>query len=147
VSTAEVTLTGVAEVTLSEPQLERLADLVAARLRDATPAATPGTPARLVGARELAALLGVDSKSVYRHARQLGGVQVGRAWRFDVARALAAWPDREADRLASGRSQTPLTPAATGSKVRRRRTSSAPHCQLLPVGRVGSVQDRDEVTS
>jgi hypothetical protein len=136
----------VAEVTLSDAQLERLAEFVAERLRDIP--ATPSTSARLVGARELADLLSIDLKSVYRHAPRLGGVQVGRAWRFDVARALAAWPDREADRLPSERSQPPRSPAAVGSRSSRRRTSSASHCQLLPVGRVdhalGAPSDREE---
>jgi hypothetical protein len=118
-------------VTLTEAQLEHLADLVAERLREEP----TEPPARLVGARELAERLDVDPKSVYRHAADLGGVQVGRAWRFDLDRALAAWG---ADRSASERPQPSRTPAATGSPSRRRRTTGAPHCQLLPVGHDGS---------
>ena len=122
-----------AEVVLSDVQLARLADLIAVRLRVPVEAASD---ARLVSAGEVAARLGLDSKTVYRHAVALGGVKVGRAWRFDLDRALAAWRSGAGDRSGSERPQPSVAPAGTGATGRRRRPPSGSHCQLLPVGRV-----------
>jgi len=113
-------------MTLAPAQLEQLADLIADRLRSSSDA-----PSTLVGAPELAAQLGVDAKSVYRHADELGAIRVGRRLRFDPEKALTAWGARDS----SERPQAANTPAATGRNGVRRRASSASHCQLLPVGR------------
>jgi hypothetical protein len=99
--------------------------------------------APLLTARQLAERLGVDSKTVYRHAQELGGVQAGRAWRFDLANALAAWPARGGDRSASEISQPPRGPAATGAKPRRRRSPTPSHYRLLPVGHVDHAAGAD----
>jgi hypothetical protein len=126
----------VVQVELTDRQLERLADLLAERLR---PPAGTGPPAEvrpLLTALELAARFGVDAKSIYRHALELGGTKVGRSWRFDPDRALAAWPPRVADRSGSEIPQAPQGPMNTGRKRPRRRPSNNPDCQLLPVGRV-----------
>jgi hypothetical protein len=131
-------------VTLSDAQLAALAALVAERLREAPDtAAAPqgGRVEPLVGADELAARLRVHRRSIYRHARALGGVRVGRAWRFDLERALAAWAEQEGDRLTSGRSQAAESPVDTGRNGPRRGRVKGRQCQLvpdlLPVGRVG----------
>jgi len=130
---------GVAELTTA--QLAYLADLIADRLRsDAAPVAD--VPA-FVSAGELAARLGIDSKTVYRHGAELGGVKVGRVWRFDLARAVEAWSSAGDDRSGSGGSRTLKTPVGTCSTGRRRRASSASHCQLLPVGRATATGSED----
>jgi hypothetical protein len=75
-----------ASIRLDDDQLERLADLIAERLRDAPPARGP-----LVDARELARLLGVSRSSVYEHARDLGAIRIGGErgrLRFDPAVAM-----------------------------------------------------------
>lgn len=134
-------------VTLSDAQLERLADLVADRLRsaaDPTPAPVPVPARRFVSVAELADMLGVDRKTIYRNAVELGGRRVTKSakspWRFDVDQALAA-TITEGDRSRSERPQVPSTPA----KPRRKRAHKSPakdrHCQLLPIGRV---QDRGD---
>jgi hypothetical protein len=125
-------------LTLSDAQLGRLAEMVAERLQPTTPpqsGAQSDRVAPLVSARALATRLGVDPKSVYRHAPELGGVRVGRAWRFDLERATAAWANGASDRHRSERSQAPEPPVDTGSTRRQRRPSKAPECQLMPVGR------------
>ena len=135
---------GAIPITLSEAQLEVLADLIAARLRsgrETPPQLSVTEPAsrhdwpRLASARELARRLDVDVKSIYRHADELGAIRVGRRLRFDPDRALAAWPISVDSRECSERSQTPKAPVTTGGKRARRRTPKAPHCRLLPVGR------------
>lgn len=107
-------------VELTSDQLERLADLLAERLR-------PPSMPRLVTATELAERLGVDPKSVYRHADDLGAIRVGRRLRFDPEKAFA--------RYVSVRSQPSESRTETGKTSGRRRPSKADHCQLLPVGR------------
>jgi hypothetical protein len=75
-----------ASIRLDEDQLERLADLIAERLRNAPP-----VPGPLVDARELARLLGVSRSAVYEHARDLGAIRIGGArgrLRFDPAVAM-----------------------------------------------------------
>jgi plasmid replication initiation protein len=83
---------------LDREQLEALAELIAFRLRQAREDRAPDERRRLVTARQAAELPAVDLKTVYRHAKALGGRKVGGAWRFDLdaeavedpgARALA----------------------------------------------------------
>jgi hypothetical protein len=107
-------------VELSPAQLEHLADLLADRLR-------PPSTAQLVTATELAERLGVDPKTVYRHADDLGAIRVGRRLRFDPETALA--------RYVSVRSQPAESRTETGKTRGRRSAANAGHCQLLPVGR------------
>jgi hypothetical protein len=82
-------------ISLADHQLERLADLIAARLADPPTSVAGATD--LVTADELARILRVDQKSIYRHAEQLGAIRVGRRLRFDPAKALAAWQASSTD--------------------------------------------------
>ena len=82
-------------ITLTDDQLDALAEQVAARLR------TDDTPTELVDAAALAAALGVSRDTVYAHADELGGRRVGDGarprLRFNLADALATWePSTEA---------------------------------------------------
>lgn len=79
---------------------------------------------RYVSAPELAAILGVAVKTVYRHKRELGAIQVGRAVRFDATARFASVGSQEAEQ-----------PVDTAHSSARRRASQPAHCQLLPVGR------------
>lgn len=118
-------------VTLSDEQLEQLADLIADRLRSTPASSSP----EIVSAAELAVRLSIDVKTVYRHAEAFGGVRAGRRLRFDLNRALEVWSAGESARDRSERSQTTELPASTGRRTSRRRASTGDHCQLLPVGR------------
>lgn len=117
------------EFVLSSESVEAIAQRVAELL------STPAPASGLLTAAELAEHLAVDVKSVYRHADELGAVRVGRRLRFDLERALAAWPTQTGSREPSERSQPPGTPAVMGGIAPRRRKSTTAHCQLLPVGR------------
>jgi DNA-binding FadR family transcriptional regulator len=89
-----------ASIRLDDDQLERLADLIAERLRDAPPARGP-----LVDARELARLLGVSRSSVYEHARDLGasGVVSDSILPLQCGSSSRDWPMRQRiDRLSRG---------------------------------------------
>jgi hypothetical protein len=99
----------------------------------------------LLSASQLATTLGVkDVKTIYRHADALGGRKIPgtETWRFDRDRALAAWANREGDRSAGERSQVRISPANAGRKRTSRRRAAKSDCQLLPVGRVGTRQER-----
>ena len=78
-----------ASIRLDDDQLQRLADLVAARL-----GRTASTPSPLVDAKELARLLSVSRSVVYHHARDLGAIRIGAGergrLRFDPAVAMRA---------------------------------------------------------
>jgi hypothetical protein len=113
------------ELLLVDTIAERVVDL----LREEPPRA------RLVDAAALADALGVDLKSVYRHASTLGAVRVGRRLRFDLDRALRSWPSGESDRCPSERSQPLQTPAPKPTSGTGQRPLGTAHCQLLPVGR------------
>jgi hypothetical protein len=101
-------------VELTDAQLEVLAERVAEVLR-----AAPAPAGGLVDAATVAGELGVSRDTVYAHAEELGGVQIGDGerprWRFDLERARAAWQ-----------------PAATPTLALRRR-GSANGRVLLPV--------------
>ena len=82
-------------ITLTDDQLDALAEQVAARLR------SDDMPTELVDAATLARTLGVSRDTVYAHAHELGGRRVGDGsrprLRFDLAAALATWqPSTEA---------------------------------------------------
>ena len=112
-------------ITLDPDQLDQLADLIAARL-GAPPANVVVRATELVTAEELAVLLKVDNKTIYRHADRLGAIRVGRRMRFDPAKALDAW-------------QTVPGPALVASEHKRpgssRKRAPATGDHLLPVGR------------
>ena len=82
---------------LHPDNVEALARRVA-ELLGGTPAPRP--VARLVDAQTLADLLSVSRATVYGHAVELGGRQLGSGgrsrWRFDAQIALAAWSARGA---------------------------------------------------
>lgn len=46
----------------------------------------PSDAGRMVGAKEVARLLGMHHKSVRRRAEELGGIKAGGAWRFPLER-------------------------------------------------------------
>jgi hypothetical protein len=110
---------GLVVVELTDGQLERLAELVAARLRSGDAA-----DGRLVSAAEKANQLGCDAKTVYRHADELGAVRVGRRVMFPAD-----------SRYASVGSPAVEAPAVPGASAAIRRTERTSDCQLLPVGR------------
>lgn len=98
---------------LPDHQLERLADLIAARLQ--SPAAGVG----LVDAQQLADHLGVARSFVYQHSDELGGKRLGKRGRlrFDLATASAAF----------------------ASSQQENTTTSAPRRRRQPTGDVGSI--------
>jgi hypothetical protein len=93
---------------------------------------------RLVGAQQLAGILGVARSTVYEHAADLGAVEVGGGTRprlrFDVDRALAAWTVR----CSSEQSHEPKQPAPTGGSRRRRPDRLGSGVPLLPGALHGS---------
>jgi hypothetical protein len=113
-------------ITLTDEQLDELADRVADRLQQA-PAA------QYVDAATLASRLGLSRDAVYAKAADLGGVKIGDGlrprWRFDLDRALEAWSGR----LVSERSQDPQTPTSRGVSRRRRRAAKGSSAGLLPI--------------
>ena len=130
-------------VELTDAQLERLADLVAERLRTAPVA--PGVPAAadesrpaLVSAAELAGVLGVSRAWVYEHASELGAIRLGEGsrarLRFEVEAARAAL-----SRYGSNRSDAHTANGGGASVLPtpRRRRSLASHRpepgSILPV--------------
>lgn len=106
-------------ITLSEAQLDQLADRITDRLR----ASPPHVP-RLVDAQALADALGVRRETVYAHADELGAIRLGGGskprLRFDLEAAREAFAC-----YASKRSQRPNTStgdeSALASTRRRRR--------------------------
>lgn len=123
---------------MSDAQLERLADLVAARLRQ--PAASAPEPMaslqraaladgggdRLVSAAALARELGVSRAFVYAHAAELGAIRLGEGprahLRFDPEGARAALACYGSER---SQPQTPSVGAASAPRGPRRRRSLA----------------------
>jgi excisionase family DNA binding protein len=118
---------------LESEQLETLADLIASRVQQATGGRAPAERKQLVTARQAAEILAVDLKTVYRHAKELGGWKVGGAWRFDLdARAEDA---PVSARYASERPQSSERAAAQGGGRSGKGARDRVRCQLLPVGR------------
>lgn len=101
-------------MTLSEAQLDQLADRIADRLRTSTPRAS-----RLVDAQTLAEALGVRRETVYAHADELGAIRLGDGskprLRFDMETAREAFAC-----YASKRSQG--SDASTGAESDTART-------------------------
>lgn len=104
-------------ITLADEQLERLAELIAARLQPSAP-----KPAAYVTAEELAVILAVDKKTIYRNADQLGAVRAGRRLRFDPAVA------------ANGCSTLQAAPEKTTGTKRNPKPGTT-DASLLPIGR------------
>ncbi len=121
-------------IELSVGQLRELARLIVDEQEARQGPAAAGETA-LVDAATLARRLGVDTKTIYRHADELGAVRVGRRVMFDPQKALTAWSDALGSRYASMGSQTPETRMTAGRTGTRAKVSSDGHCQLLPVGR------------
>jgi hypothetical protein len=90
---------------------------------------------RLVDAHAVAQALGVDPKTVYRHADKLGAIRVGRRLRFDLDQALRNWSSEESDRCPSEKSQPSDKSATKPPSGTYHEAANASHCQLLPVGR------------
>ena len=105
-------------VTLTDDQLDGLAELVAERMRT-----RESSPAELVDAMTLARTLGVSRDTVYARSAELGGRRVGDGarprLRFNLADALAAWHPSTAE-----------SPTRTAPRRRRSRNG---HSNLLPV--------------
>jgi hypothetical protein len=120
---------------LEREQLEALAELIASRLRHARENPSSAEREQLVTARQAAELLAVDLKTVYRHAKELGGRKVGGTWRFDLDAASMDDAVELSDRYASERPQPYERTADRGRRRAGKRTSDRVHCQLLPVGR------------
>jgi len=116
------------DVTLSDEQLDELAERIAHRLR----ADAPRAP-RLVDAWALAAALGVGRDAVYAHAEELGGHRIGSGprgrLRFDLDRALEAWTSCVAGR----RSEEAKEPAVGGRSKGRKPRSVGSGVALLPI--------------
>jgi hypothetical protein len=77
-------------ITLSDAQLDRLAERIADRLRTSPPRVP-----RLVDAQTLADALGVRRETVYAHADRLGAIRLGNGskprLRFDLETAREAF--------------------------------------------------------
>jgi excisionase family DNA binding protein len=121
---------------LEREQLEALAELIASRLRHARANPAPDERKQFVTARQAAELLAVDLKTVYRHAKELGGLKVGGTWRFDLDAATKDDGAGFSDRYASESPQPSERPVDWGGNRARKRTRDRVDCQLLPVGRV-----------
>ena|SRR5208283_5705800 len=109
-------------LTLTDDQLDALADAVAERLAERSP---PASQSGLVDAQTIAAALGISRETVYDHADELGGVRIGDGerprWRFNLQTAIDAWKPSDPIRA---------TP--------RRRQSANGHRPLLPVHENGN---------
>jgi hypothetical protein len=117
-------------VSLSDAQLDVLADRVAERLQGAQDASCPSEAPRLVDARAVAQALQISRDTVYAHAEQLGGRRVGAGpkgrLRFDLGVALAAWRAQPAAQDPRG-----APPAGRAPVARRRRRGRTEG--LLPI--------------
>jgi hypothetical protein len=111
------------EITLADHQLDRLADLIADRLRaEESPRAADG----MVDAAALAGHLGTSREWVYRNAVRLGAVRLGAGergrLRFNLDRARAAFATADDP-----------PPATTPSPPRARRRASTTTGSVLKV--------------
>jgi hypothetical protein len=121
------------EVVLSDQQLERLAELLAERLRGSPSTRTDlqppenftGSFAGLVDAATLASELGVSRQWIYQHRDRLGGVRIGTGprarIRFDVntARQALHAPERTTTPTTTSRRRTRTNEAGSILKVRQ----------------------------
>jgi hypothetical protein len=118
-------------VTLSDAQLDYIAEQVVEHLRPTGPSARH--TGRLVDAATLAGVLGISRDCVYTHTSELGGKRIGSGprgrLRFDLDSALSAWTSRRHSKESHGLKR----PAPTGNPARRhhKRMGSAP--ELLPI--------------
>jgi plasmid replication initiation protein len=119
---------------LQRDQLEALAELIAFRRRQSREDGSRHERNQLVTARQAAQLLGVDLKTVYRHAKALGGRKVGGAWRFDLD-ATPVDPTEASARYASEKPQPSERAAAHGGRRSGTGARDRVRCHLLPVGR------------
>jgi hypothetical protein len=120
----------VVAVMLSDEQLAVLADRCAEHFANLVRADL--SRRRFVNPAELAAVLGVERETIYRHAEQLGGVQLGGPggrWRFDLDRAL---PAATAFYPRKGSSPAETAVAAGRSRPRGREVKAARR-DLLPI--------------
>lgn len=108
-------------------QLLELAELVADRLDERRRAVTG-----LVGVREVAALLGVDTSWVYEHAATLGARRLGDGPKARLRFSLAEVDERLTACYASRGSEPPVTAMPTASR-RRTRRRLVTTVDLLPV--------------
>jgi hypothetical protein len=115
--------------------VDAITERVAECLRAADDASRIPRSPRLVDARAVAEALGVNLKSIYRHADKLGGVRVGRRLRFDLDGALRSWPSDGDDRCHSEKSQPRRSSVEKRSSSTRQGSPDDTHCRLLPVGR------------
>jgi hypothetical protein len=124
-------------VTLSEAQLDQLADRIADRLRSAAPCGR-----QLVDAQTLADELGVRRETIYAHADEFGAIRLGDGpkprLRFDLETARAAFTC-----YVSKRSQG--SDASTGAKsdaARTKRVRRLPN-RLPEPGSILAVRPRE----
>lgn len=108
-------------ITLSDEQLETLADLIAERLR----ASSAG---ELIDANQLATRIGRSRDFVYEHQALLDAVRIGDGPR---PRLMFRWP-QVLDRVAAhDKTSAPKPPSRTQLTYRKRTTTAA---VLLPIG-------------
>lgn len=80
-----------------------------------------------IDVKEKARVLGVDAATVYRHARDLGGVKVGNVWRFPPGIVPMG----------------PTKAAEAGPKARRRKARSKPKAKPRSLTIRGRLPDGD----
>lgn len=116
---------------MTADQLDEFAELVAVKVVEQLDERDQLASRSLVGANELAALLGRSREWVYDHAEELGGRRIGngtrpRLW-FDVDQAVSG-------RRSSEGSHASESPAPAGGSARRRRRAPGSGVELLPIG-------------
>lgn len=112
---------------LDPEQLLELAELVADRLAESRRVVTG-----LVGVREVAAHLGVDTTWVYEHAAKLGARRLGDGPKARLRFNLAEVDERLAS-CSVGRQSEPVNAAQTVALRRRPPRSSGTNVELLPI--------------
>lgn len=124
-------------ITLSEAQLDQLADRITDRLRTSTPRVP-----RLVDAQTLADGLGVRRETVYAHADELGAIRLGGGskprLRFDLEAAREAFAC-----YASKRSQGSNASAGAESAVSTSPRGRRPPNRLPKPGSILAVRARE----
>ena len=128
-------------VTLSDQQLQQLADFVADRLRSAADGQAEPVARHLVDAKTLAAKLGVSRQTVYARAEALGGERIGQPvkgegkhgkngrkppWRFDLEVARAAMSCSTSRQSGSENTSAGAASGATTRRTRRRLPNRLP---------------------
>ena len=97
-------------LTLTDDQLDALADAVAERLESKVSNALGTSPQGLVDAQTVADALGLGRETVYDHAGELGGVRIGDGqrprWRFNLQTATDAWKPSDPIRATPRRRQS-----------------------------------------